>query len=588
MRPFFVTAQEARKLPRLALLLLCALYTVPGFVSRDPWRSDDAASFGTALSMLRSSDFGWLLPQVFGAPVFDEGPLYFWLSALAMKALPFFDAHFAMRISAALILGSLLVCIWYASYALARRPEVQPSDPFGLSADKTDFARTIADLSVVALISCLGIIVRIHETTSELLQVGLISLFLLGCARGLINTRQGGVIAGIAVGASFLTKGVVIGFALLATLLLLPVFIRQYRLVKQSFLPIAILIALLIALSWPLALLIHYPQHIGPWLAEAVPGWRDPKELLVGFRYLLRTFSWYLWPLWPIALWTIYRWRSGILKPAVALPLTTLATTLVATIVTGQSSEGYLMFLVPPLALLAAIGVPTVARSITNLIDWFAVMIFTSFGLAVWLYYMSLFTGHPERMARSATRYAVGYAIEFSTIAVTCAALATVAWLAIVVWRVSARAKPLWRTNVISSSGLALSWFLLMTLWLPIFNHRKTYRDLTQEIAIHLPLKHRCVESRGLQLSQRASLGYFLALRFSEQQPLGTQCDWFLIADANNAPLPTADEALWVLRWEGRRAADKLERFRLYERRQEGSLLATAAPAVVSAAGEPH
>ena len=576
MRPFFVTAQEARKLPRLALLLLCVLYTVPGFISRDPWRSDDAASFGTALTMLRGND-GWLLPHVFGVPVFDEGPLYFWLSALAMRALPFLDAHFAMRITAAAILGALLVCIWYASYALARRPEVQPSDPFGLSANPTDFGRTIADLSVVALISCLGIIIRIHETTSELLQVALICLFLLGTARGLVNTRQGGIIAGLAIGASFLTKGLVVGLALLAALLLLPVFMRQYRLVKQSFLPIAITIALLIGLSWPVALLFTNPSRLILWAAEAAPVWRDPKEFIVGLRYFLRTFTWYLWPLWPIAVWTIYRWRGDILKPAVALPLTTLATLGFAMVSTGQSSEGYLMFLVPPLALLAAIGVPTVARSITNLIDWFAVMIFTSFGIAAWMYYMALIAGYPERMARSATRYSAGYVLELAPIAITCAALATAAWLTIVVWRVSSRAKPLWRTIVISSSGLALSWFLLMTLWLPIFNHRKTYRDVTQEIAVYLPTKHRCVESRGLQLSQRASLGYFLSLRFAEQQASGAQCDWYLIADANNAQLPTADEALWILRWEGRRAADKLERFRLYERRQEGSLHADAA-----------
>ena len=573
MRPFFVTAQEARKLPRLALLLLCVLYAVPGFISRDPWRSDDAASFGTALTMLRSPD-GWLLPQVFGTPVFDEGPLYFWLSALAMKALPFLDTHFAMRITASVILGALLICLWYASYALARRPEVQPSDPFGLSASRTDFGRTIADLSVVAMISCLGIIIRIHETTSELFQVALICLFLLGAARGLVNTRQGGVIAGLAIGASFLTKGLVVGFALLTALLLLPIFIRQYRLVKQSFLPIAIVIALLIGLSWPITLVIAHPLHFELWLAETAPGWRDPKEMIVGLRYFLRTFSWYLWPLWPIAVWTTYRWRSDISKPAIALPLTTLITLLIAMIGTGQNSEGYLMFLVPPLALLAAIGVPTVARSITNLIDWFAVMIFTSFGFAAWVYYMSLFTGFPERMARSATRYAVGYALELSPIAITCAAIASAAWLTVVVWRVSARAKPLWRTIVISSAGLALSWFLLMTLWLPVFNHRKTYRDLTQEIAVYLPAKHRCVESRGLQLSQRASLGYFLSLRFAEQLTKGTQCDWYLIADATNLQLPTADESLWILRWEGSRAADKIERFRLYERRQEGSLLA--------------
>ena len=73
MRPFLVTSAQAGKLPRWGLLLLCGLYLLPGFIGRDPWRQDDAASFGVALTMARGGPSDWLVPNIAGEPA-DASP----------------------------------------------------------------------------------------------------------------------------------------------------------------------------------------------------------------------------------------------------------------------------------------------------------------------------------------------------------------------------------------------------------------------------------------------------------------------------------------------------------------------------------
>jgi 4-amino-4-deoxy-L-arabinose transferase-like glycosyltransferase len=567
MRPFFVTAVEARKQPRWLLIALCFVYVVPGFVFRDPWKSDDAASFGVITTMLRGTGKDWLLPNIFGLPVLDSGPMFFWLSTLAVKAMPMLESHFATRIFSALLLTLALIAVWYATYTLARRPEAQPADPFRLSANPIDFARAVADISVLVMMSCFGIVVRTHETTSELLQLSLMAVYLLGCGYALSYPRRGALIVGIAIGLSTLTAGPVVGIALFLTTLILPIAIQPFRLVSTSFLSIAVGAGLIISFAWPVALFIQGTQgryHLLHWALESAPSLRNPIELFTSLRWTVKSTPWYLWPLWPIAIWTVIRWRGSLSAPVVLLPILLASVTEALLIFSGSSNETNLMTLVPPLAVLAAIGLPTLSRSVTNLLDWLAVMIFTTFGLIIWAYYLALATGFPERMSRSAARYAAGYDLHLSGLNASFALIATMGWLALVSWRVSGQRKPIWRTITLSGAGLALIWFLLMSLWLPVFNHRKTYRDVGNQIIRALPADHACVQAVGLSPSQRASLGYFTQLRFAEQFPEKLPCDWLLVADKTTAPIAPPDSSKWVLQWEGARIADRQERVRLF------------------------
>jgi hypothetical protein len=103
-----------------------------------------------------------------------------------------------------------------------------------------------------------------------------------------------------------------------------------------------------------------------------------------------------------------------------------------------------------------------------------------------------------------------------------------------------------------------------MTLWLPAFNERNTYRDVAQRAAKSLPEGYDCVGVRSLGAAQRATLYYFGRLRFGGP---GERCGWLLVQDtgplARTSPSPMPG---WMLHWEGSRLRDRDERLRLYRR----------------------
>ena len=72
--PAIVTQSAVSPLPRWALLLLCIAYVVPGFISRDPWKSADVTAFGYMLE-LANGRTSWLSPLLGGMPPETEGLL---------------------------------------------------------------------------------------------------------------------------------------------------------------------------------------------------------------------------------------------------------------------------------------------------------------------------------------------------------------------------------------------------------------------------------------------------------------------------------------------------------------------------------
>ena len=101
-----------------------------------------------------------------------------------------------------------------------------------------------------------------------------------------------------------------------------------------------------------------------------------------------------------------------------------------------------------------------------------------------------------------------------------------------------------------------------MTLWLPVFNERNTYRHVAMNIARHVAAGD-CVQTRALGMAERASFAYFAKLRYARDDQ---SCDFLLVEDYGQAARePATDEAGWILTWEGRRRANRKERFRLYK-----------------------
>ncbi|MDO5056974.1 MAG: hypothetical protein Q4E06_06545 [Lautropia sp.] len=638
VRPYLVTSADAARLPRWIPLLFCAVYVFAGLFGRDPWRTDDAIGFGIAHTMATGHATDWLVPNVQGELVPEGGPLPFWLGAIGMQGAHLFNTllasllgraaepwliapDLALRLTAAIGIALGMVLLWYAARNLAVRPEIQPQDPFGAGASPQDFGHAVADASLLALLACFGLIAPIHETTANAAQLPCMALFLFALSVALDRPRVGGTLAGVAIATSLLTYSVPLAATLLVSLLVLALTVSPYRLVAGWILATALPVALAGSLIWP-ALLAYYgnpdavvqamPMMTGdgrlpvdPAASERVAAffhaWVEWNATMIGWpgeaslSRMATTMPWYLWPLWPFVLWGIVRWRSGCREAPIAAALVPLLLLLLASIFNPQESDhqNALTPMVVPMAVLTGITLPMIRRNLVSVVDWFAVMIFSVASLAVWAYWVAFLSGWPPRMAVKAEQALPGFVAHISVIELVIGLAATGAWVALVVWRVSRRPRPFWRPMALSSGGMVLTWLLLMTLWLPAGNYRKSYQELVTPTRALFASRPGCVIPAGVDAGEMALFAYYAGARFArlpdlrplDNQPPPPSCPWLLLADETGRPLKLQphldlhahdrlvheDESArladsWRLVWQGRRPVSKTRRLTLYVR----------------------
>lgn len=571
MKPVRLPAAATLALPRWSIFALCLLYILPGLIGRDPWKGADAAGFGVMWTMAHGTLNDWLWPHVVGLPVPEEGPLAFWLGALCIKLFGgLIGDPMAARISTGLafLLGS--ISVWYTTYLLGRRAEAQPLKlAFGGQPEPRDFGRTLADGALLIYLGCLGLLLPSHTTSSGSLHIALIAYCLYLCVRFFDTpTKISAVKIGITLGLLILTRGWVIPLGILLSLLILSAY-RQQKLGAQ-----------LLFISLPLTLIttglwVFSIQTVQPFSSSPYQGWMEWNYHQIGFPILeniihfFRYGIWFAWPAWPFAAWAIYAWRKQERTLHISLPLCFLACVSLLALLNRTHEEGYLLPLLPPLATLAAFGLPTMKRSAINAVDWFAVMVMTGAASLFWFGWIAFQSGWPIRTSHKVLSWAPGYTPTFNAFTFIIALVITVIWFRIVYWRISRQPSVLWRAVVLSSGGVILCWFLLMSLWLPLVNHRVSYSVVAEDMAAKITAPYRCIDSK-LGASQRASFAYFSKVHFAgfnEQN-----CD-LLLTQGNRRfqaktkePVDKDFPGNWEMIWEGQRAADKDEFFTLYRK----------------------
>jgi 4-amino-4-deoxy-L-arabinose transferase-like glycosyltransferase len=284
-------------------------------------------------------------------------------------------------------------------------------------------------------------------------------------------------------------------------------------------------------------------------------------------RTFLRTGIWFFWPAWPFAGWAIYAWRRQHHLLHIVLPLFVVGGLVLLIICDPVPENGDLLKLLPPLAIMAAFGLPTMKRGAINAIDWFSVMVLTMLAGLLWLFYIAKLTGWPAQPARNLLKLLPGFAPAFSWLPFLVAASATAGWVFLVQWRISRQPAVLWRAVVLSSGGLILLWVMLTTLFLQDINFSKSYANVARQLAASLPAGSGCIES-NVGPAQRASFAYYGSLPFSRP---GQHCSLRLLQDSvrikdHKEAMLGHDSGQWLLVWEGRRQSDRDERFRLYQK----------------------
>ncbi|MBI0328244.1 glycosyltransferase family 39 protein [Burkholderia plantarii] len=560
-----LTASATRALPRWLLLTLCLVYAAFGLFGRDPWKNEDAGGFGVMWTMAGGSAHDWLLPNLVGKFVTSDGPLGYWLGALGIRVFgPWLDASNASRLATGVLFCVACAFVWFTAYLLGRRAEVQPFKyAFGGEPEPRDYGRTLADGALLVLLACFGLAERGHETTPQLAQFAWIAMLVYGLVRMTDKPLHGAAWWGAAVGLLLLSGNPVLtGALIVGTVVLIAVTPEvRHRHLALVGLPIAIVLFAL----WPLAALRLYPDDaswfLDQWMHGSLMRFSGPPTAVL--KYAAKNLPLFTWPAWPLAIWAWISWKGWRRRPHIAIPLAVAAPLVALVILQSQQTNRVYMLLLPPLAVLATFALPTLKRGAINAIDWFAVLSFTILGSFVWLVWLASVTGFPHPLARNLGRLVPGYVPHFNALAFACALIVTGCWFVLVRWRISRQPKVLWRSVVLSSAGTTLMWVLLMTLWLPFVNYSRTYRDVAVQIAAHLPADYECISPVRLGDAQIATFAYFGDMHFS----FTDNCDVILRQDAADYGDPSAmSEYVWRLVWEGRRAADRDERFRLYER----------------------
>ncbi|AWW47803.1 hypothetical protein G6728_03485 [Polynucleobacter paneuropaeus] len=565
-----LTAAATRSIPRIIIFALTLVYGFAGLFFRDPWKNEDAIGFGGMWTLFRGNTFDWIVPHLAGRELSLGAPFPYWLGGALIRLFgPWVGAANAARLYSAICFFATAVAIWYATYLLGRRPEVQPmAFAVGGQPDRKSYGMTLADGALLIFLACIGLAQNAHETTPMMAQLMGIGFILYGTVRGLDKPWQGGLWTGLGLMIVILSSNLTLSLIMVSSTII-AVLASNAKLRLRWTLTSTVLGLIGFAI-WPA---LWYGFNLSPELRHvAQVGWRNMPVMrssisLDSIGFLGVNFWAYAWPVWPLAAISLAHWgtnkSAGAWRaPHLAIPLSLFIGSLIYVLFRVEANEHDLMILIPSLAIIGAFSLPILKRNLISFIDWFAMLSFTVIAITVWVIWFAKVTGYPESTAANLARLLPGFQAQLNWLAFFIALAITGVWLAIVRWRTSRAPKEIWRCLIISASGTTLMWVLLMTLWLPTINYAKTYRYVAARLSQVISTNTGCVNTSSLGLSQLASFDYFTKLDLRDDP----NCPWMLTHSQSEAQaFGSLNDKKLVLIWEDRRAADRDERLRLYE-----------------------
>jgi len=538
-----------RSWKQFGLVVLCGAWVVLGLVGHDPWKTEDATSFGIVHETLHGGDFA--TPNLVGEPFVDRPPGVYALAALTARvagsALP---EHDAARLAAGLLLALTIYLLALTGHELV--------------------GRNFRWMPALLFVGSVGLWDRAHQLSPELGLLAGIAVAQYGFALALRRPAAGGAVLGLGTAFAFLARGFLGPLWIAATAIALPLAFSSWRNRRYATtVAVALAVALPLSAAWPVALALSSPSEFDAWWsAQAWTDWfgplspKAPADPVV----LLKNLPWFAWPALPLAAWTLWMrgrgFNGGLATPAIELPGTLAAAMLVSIAIMSDPRVAYLMPVLLPLALLGAIEIDTLKRGYSGALDWFGILTFGLAAALAWgLWLDAYFRGMPVPVARVLRDTEAGFHPPFQWLAILVSALLTVLWLVLV--------RPARRSNrraVLNwAAGMTLLWALYSTIWLPYLDSRRSYRTVAQAIASRLPAQG-CVASRNLGEPQRALLQYFAGLVTVREEATPTHdCPALLVQYGRTEGTPPVPEG-WTVAWEGQRRGDDTERFVLYSR----------------------
>lgn len=559
--PARLASPAARKLPRKFLFWFMLAYIVAGLFGRNPWKTDDIAGMA---AMVAAADQGnWATSYISMIPNTEHGPLTSIIGGIFITIFaPLFEFFsspieaqiLASRLPNFLYFFGMLWGVWYGTYVLARRDEAQPLPlPFGGEPNPRDYGRMIADVAFFFMLAAVGIVIRTHETSFYPLLMCIHAIAFYGFAQLLNHPTQGSLVIGTMMSAAFMTRGFVgLTPLLIATLALFVGRVYTFRL--KVFLFISLVLAVLLSVVWIASAHDLDPGWVNIWWSEQLQSFALPS--ITDTLTNIRNLAWFLWPTWPFALLALWNWRKWFDAPHIFIPACLVLANLLLILFKFDAFEAEYGPLTIATAVLAAMSMPTLKRSVINLLDWYSIMVVSLGLLTIWVGWSALYVGIPPQIHHNIMRLIPGFEPTISWIAVAAGVVVCFFWYKIAAWRLTANPKARWRGIILSAAGTILSWLLLSLLWLPAIDYNRSYRDVGESLAQALEdinPDYKCITTVSMGQGQSAAFAVFGHIRLSELN----HCPYSLLQTRIDSAGNLGSAYKGKILWQGQRRSER-------------------------------
>jgi hypothetical protein len=613
----------------LGLLLILITYIAMGLLQRDPWKNDDVLYHALTQQWIQYYStpthtnlspplISMALPTLAQQPFVRDGLLHYY----SLSVTSFITAQlnivlniaqvsdlqltqYAARLNQFISWGFLCAALWWtvAQYRpfiplgardrLGNMRQINPIATLPYTASLTLFKTPeLFGLSLLWLLSCLGLCARTHEITPELLQIGLLTGY-LGCLPlSLRRQNRAAWLGGGWLGLLILNKGVMSLWLVACYWMALMTFVPSWRLVAWRQISHHIFGASILILGVALGLIGHaYLFNLSAllWLPVWADAWWHYQTTLltldsVRIVTVMKQYSyhmlWFALPISGIAAWGSWRYRDIRHTLGWQLLSSTIIGTLLHLLILNTYQEARLLALLPPLVIMTAFITPMLGQHSQRFMSWFAVNYGSLFLVSLLSLALIVEYGIGTPIYMNFYKLAPGYHYHLTLWQWGIIATTTLTWL-FICWRfIQSPLPPLGEINrrfynfppILCATGLMLNWIILIALFLPWGNHIKSYREVTEALSQQLS-PHQTLCTLNVGLPQYASIQLFTTLQL---QPLYFHTNATHITPKCNALLiqgvatDTADSYLHdysyfksthALRWVGRRPADQQERF---------------------------
>lgn len=449
------------------LILLTFVWLWPGIINHDLWNPNEPYIYAAIQYISTTKDF--ISPKIYNYPYIDNSPIYLYFGMLFKKLFyPWaMSKYTAIRLTTVFFMVLSLIFVSLAGKML-------------LGAKN---GRSVG----LILLGCPGIIIFAHIMSVLPILLTAYSIFAYSISINAKKPVLSGFFMGLGFILSFLSNNLFPIIILIIILLLLP--LNKYWRNKRYIISIvfAIFFAIPIILIWPYALLEINPDFLKLWLKYHLFssfGGINNFHFGFGLKKYLTNIIWYTFPACTLVIFTIIKERKNIFKNnAYFLCTLWFIVASIALIFENELETNDLIHIIIPLSILAAAKLDYLKMTTAAFLNWLGITIFGTATIIIWVLFFAINYNIPNFIAQKIYKINSFYKVKIDYFPII------IAIIFVVIWLIAVTRKHIKGRQAITNwtSGVTLTWTLILTLFLPWINSVKSHRFLVQDMAESLP-----------------------------------------------------------------------------------------------------